>query len=95
MSALHPRQMKSQVQMAPAVHFLGTRGYIDLETRLHRRHATWCAKEGVPEAIFTHCGAQIVGGDERKLGALIRCLAPERGFAGARIVHDGMAVEFE
>jgi hypothetical protein len=28
---------------------------------------TWCEKEGVPRAIITHCGSEIVTGDERKL----------------------------
>ena len=64
-------------------------GHVPIRTQL-----TWCAKEGVPEAIFTHCGTQIVGGDARKLGALIRSLARERGLADARIAHDGMTVEF-
>jgi ribonuclease BN (tRNA processing enzyme) len=58
-----------------------------------RAQLTWCAKEGVPEAVFTHCGTQIVGGDERKLGALIRSLARERRLHDARIAHDGMEVE--
>jgi phosphoribosyl 1,2-cyclic phosphodiesterase len=64
-------------------------GHVPIRTQL-----TWCAKEGVPEAIFTHCGTQIVGGDERKLGALVRGLARERGLADARIAYDGLTVEF-
>jgi len=64
-------------------------GHVPIRTQL-----TWCAKEGVPEAIFTHCGTQIVGGNARKLGALVRGLARERGLADARIAHDGMTVEF-
>jgi phosphoribosyl 1,2-cyclic phosphodiesterase len=64
-------------------------GHVPIRTQL-----TWCAKEGVPEAIFTHCGTQIVGGDARKLGALIRGLARERALADARITHDGMTVEY-
>jgi phosphoribosyl 1,2-cyclic phosphodiesterase len=60
-------------------------GHVPIRTQL-----TWCAREGVPEAIFTHCGTQIVAGDERRLGALIRGLARERGLSGARIAHDGM-----
>jgi len=65
-------------------------GHVPIRTQL-----TWCAKEGVPEAIFTHCGTQIVGGDARKLGALIRRLARERGLVDARIAHDGMTVEYK
>jgi len=32
-------------------------GHMPIRTQL-----TWCAKEGVPEAIFTHCGTEIVAG---------------------------------
>lgn len=54
-----------------------------------RTQLTWCSKEGVPRAMFTHCGSQIVGGDERKLGARLRGWASERGVE-ASIAHDGM-----
>lgn len=54
-----------------------------------RTQLTWCQKEGVPRAIFTHCGSEIVTGDERSLGAKIRELARERGVE-AEIAHDGM-----
>jgi phosphoribosyl 1,2-cyclic phosphodiesterase len=50
---------------------------------------TWCAKEGVPRMIVTHCGSDIVGGDERKVGPELRRLAGERGVA-VEIAHDGM-----
>jgi hypothetical protein len=30
-----------------------------------------CQKEGVPRAIFTHCGTEFVTGDEEKIEALI------------------------
>jgi phosphoribosyl 1,2-cyclic phosphodiesterase len=56
-----------------------------------RTQLTWCQKEGVPRAIFTHCGSQIVEGDERTLGAEIRALAEERGVE-VEIAHDGMEV---
>ncbi len=56
-----------------------------------RTQLTWCQKEGVPRAIFTHCGSQIVKGDERTLGARLRKMATERGVA-ARFAHDGMEV---
>jgi phosphoribosyl 1,2-cyclic phosphodiesterase len=61
-------------------------GHTPLRTQL-----TWCQKEGVPRAIFTHCGSQIVEGDERTLGAEVRRLAKERGVR-AEIAHDGMEV---
>lgn len=56
-----------------------------------RTQLTWCQKEGVPRAIFTHCGSRIVKGDERTLGAEIRQLADERGVE-AEIAHDGLEV---
>jgi hypothetical protein len=42
----------------------------------------------VKRAIFTHCGSQIVGGDERVPGALVRRLGRERGVE-ARTADDG------
>ena len=56
-----------------------------------RTQLTWCEKEGVPRAIVTHCGSQIVKGDERKFGARLREMAAERGVE-AEIAHDGMEV---
>ena len=49
----------------------------------------WCAKEGVPRAIITHCGSEIVTGDQRKLSAKLRAMAAERGVEAA-IAYDGM-----
>lgn len=49
----------------------------------------WCEKEGVPRAVVTHCGSQIVEGDERTLGARLRRWADERGIE-AGFAHDGM-----
>lgn len=54
-----------------------------------RTQLTWCEKEGVKRAIITHCGSQIVEGDERKLGAQLRAWAAERGVE-AEFAHDGM-----
>ena len=34
-----------------------------------RTQLTWCEKEGVPRAIITHCGSEIVTGDERQISA--------------------------
>lgn len=56
-----------------------------------RTQLTWCQKEGVPRAVISHCGSEIVKGDERTLGAKIRRMAEERGVA-AKIAYDGMAV---
>lgn len=54
-----------------------------------RTQLTWCQKTGVPRAIFTHLGTQVVEGDERVLGAELREMAAERGVEVA-IAHDGM-----
>jgi phosphoribosyl 1,2-cyclic phosphodiesterase len=56
-----------------------------------RTQLTWCEEEGVPQAIITHCGSEIVTGDERKLTAKLRAIAVERGVE-ARIAYDGMKV---
>ncbi|MGD8867192.1 MAG: MBL fold metallo-hydrolase [Gemmatimonadales bacterium] len=54
-----------------------------------RTQLTWCEKEGIPRALFTHCGSQIVKGDERRLGRRLRHMAEERGVQ-AEFAHDGM-----
>ncbi|MFC1841643.1 MBL fold metallo-hydrolase [Candidatus Dependentiae bacterium] len=51
----------------------------------------WCAKEGVPMAIFTHCGSQIVKGDGRTLGAKIRNIGKEYGVE-VKVAYDGMKI---
>lgn len=56
-----------------------------------RTQLTWCQKEGIPRAVISHCGAEIVEGDERRLGAEIRRMAEARGVE-AQIAHDGMEV---
>ncbi len=56
-----------------------------------RSQLGWCQKEGVPRALFTHCGTEIVAGDERRLGAVIRAMARERGVE-ARIAYDGFTL---
>ena len=62
-------------------------GHVPIQTQL-----TWCRKLGVPRAIFTHLGSQIVEGDERTLGAEIRDLVEERNVDRVEIAHDGMEV---
>jgi Predicted hydrolase of the metallo-beta-lactamase superfamily len=54
-----------------------------------RTQLTWCQKEGVPHVIITHCGSEIVTGDERKILAKLRGIASERGVE-VSIAHDGM-----
>jgi ribonuclease BN (tRNA processing enzyme) len=48
----------------------------------------WCKRAGVGQAIFTHCGSQIVRGDARRLGALVRDLGHDFGI-DARLARDG------
>jgi phosphoribosyl 1,2-cyclic phosphodiesterase len=57
-----------------------------------RTQLTWCEKEGVPQAIITHCGSEIVTGDERKLSAMLRALAANRG-VDVCIAYDGMKLK--
>ncbi|MBE0429045.1 MAG: MBL fold metallo-hydrolase [Thermoleophilia bacterium] len=54
-----------------------------------RTQLTWCMKEGVPGAIITHCGTEIVGGDETQVAARLEAMAAERGVS-ARVAYDGM-----
>jgi phosphoribosyl 1,2-cyclic phosphodiesterase len=54
-----------------------------------RTQLTWCRKEGVPRAVITHCGKEIVEGDEGTLDAELRAMAVERG-VDARFAHDGL-----
>jgi hypothetical protein len=56
-----------------------------------RTQLTWCRKEGVDRAIITHCGAEIVEGDERTLGAELRAMAEERGVE-AEFARDGQTL---
>ncbi|NPV08642.1 MAG: MBL fold metallo-hydrolase [Anaerolineae bacterium] len=56
-----------------------------------RTQLTWCQKEGVPRAIFTHCGSAIVAGDRQAVEDKVRALAQERGVR-AEIAFDGMEV---
>lgn len=54
-----------------------------------RAQLGWCQEAGVPEALFTHCGSEIVAGDERKLGPKVAAMGRERGVKAA-IAHDGL-----
>ncbi len=57
-----------------------------------RTQLGWCAEAGVPRALFTHCGTQIVRADERMLGARLRALARPLGIT-AGFARDGLVVE--
>lgn len=56
-----------------------------------RTQLTWCRKEGIPRALITHCGSEIVEGDERALEARLGEWARERGVE-AELAHDGMEI---
>jgi hypothetical protein len=53
------------------------------------RQLEWCRDEGVPWMIVTHCGSDIVGGDEAAAIARLEALAARRGVA-ITVAHDGM-----
>ena len=59
-------------------------GHASIRTQLD-----WCARAGVPRAVFTHCGSEIVKGDARTTAAAVRALGRERGVE-ARIAYDGL-----
>jgi hypothetical protein len=61
-------------------------GHTPLRTQL-----TWCEKEGVPRAIFTHCGSALVRADPDEVQAKVDVLAKERGVE-AQVACDGMEV---
>lgn len=54
-----------------------------------RTQLTWCMKEKVPRAIFTHCGTEIVGGDAGAVDDTVASMAAERGVAAA-VARDGL-----
>lgn len=54
-----------------------------------RTELTWCQKEGVPLMIVTHCGQQIVAGDEDAVIERIEGFAAERGVS-VIVAYDGM-----
>lgn len=52
----------------------------------------WCRDEHVPRAVFTHCGSEIVGGDQAELRNRIRQLGVERGVT-AELAFDGLEIQ--
>lgn len=53
---------------------------------------TWCRKEGVAKMIVTHCGTQIVTGEEKGVLEEIAALAREREVE-VEVAWDGMEIE--
>lgn len=56
-----------------------------------RTQLGWCRQEGVREALFTHCGSEIVRADSRKIARAVSDLALDQG-VNTRIAVDGMEV---
>lgn len=54
-----------------------------------RTQLTWCQKEGVPRAWFTHCGSETVAGDEDAVAERLARWGDERGVE-AGIAWDGL-----
>lgn len=52
---------------------------------------TWCRKEGVPKMIVTHCGSEIVTGEDEGVLEDIREIARERAVE-VEVAWDGMEV---
>jgi glyoxylase-like metal-dependent hydrolase (beta-lactamase superfamily II) len=51
----------------------------------------WCQKQGVPKAVFTHCGAEIVRGDDERMQAFVASAGRERNVE-AQLAYDGMTL---
>lgn len=71
--------------------FIRRRGKALIGHSAVRTQLTWCQKEGVPRAIITHCGSEIVTGNEREISAKLRAIGCERG-VDVHIAYDGMEV---
>lgn len=56
-----------------------------------RAQLGWCKKEGIPRAIITHCGTQIVADRSGKAEAKIKQLAKEKN-VNVAIAFDGMKI---
>lgn len=59
-----------------------------------RTQITWCRKEGVPRAIFTHCGKHIVAGDEKSVINNLRTATTKKAQSpfDFDIAYDGMEI---
>jgi phosphoribosyl 1,2-cyclic phosphodiesterase len=71
--------------------FIRTRGTALIGHAPVRTQLGWCQAEGVPRAIITHCGTEIVSGDEEKLTQQLEKWAAERGIT-AEFAYDGLEV---
>ena len=57
-----------------------------------RDQLSWCGKEHVPRALFTHCGSRIVLGSEQNLRKKIQTMGTEQGVE-ADVAYDGLEIE--
>jgi phosphoribosyl 1,2-cyclic phosphodiesterase len=56
-----------------------------------RMQLKWCGDEGVHRAIFSHCGSEIVAGEEEAAIRKLRALSSEYG-VDARLAYDGLSI---
>jgi phosphoribosyl 1,2-cyclic phosphodiesterase len=54
-----------------------------------RVQLVWCEEEGVPRAVFTHCGSELVKGDPVRVAARVAELGAALGVE-ALVAHDGL-----
>src|SRR5207253_6338919 len=73
----------------PTRSFIRRRGETLIGHAPVRTQLTWCEKQDVRRAIITHCGSEIVTGDQRKISANLRAIAAERS-VDLRIAYDEM-----
>jgi glyoxylase-like metal-dependent hydrolase (beta-lactamase superfamily II) len=62
-------------------------GHSPISTQL-----TWCKKNKVPTAYFTHCGTQVVTGNTRMINKIVRDLGTKRN-VDAHVSYDGLEIE--
>jgi phosphoribosyl 1,2-cyclic phosphodiesterase len=58
-----------------------------------RTQLGWCEKEAVPQAIFTHCGTEIVSSEHNESQTRVAALGEERN-VHAGIAWDGLEIVF-
>lgn len=73
----------------PAQSFVRKRGDRLIGHSPVRTQLTWCEKEGVPRAVITHCGKQIVEGDEASIESQLNQWGRERGVE-VTLAFDGL-----
>lgn len=56
-----------------------------------RAQLGWCEAAGVPRALFTHCGSEIVAGDEQELDTRLEEMGRAREVKAA-FAHDGLTI---